>query len=388
MTRIAILASHPIQYQAPLFRCLAARADVALRVFFCWNFGVTKNFDPGFKREFLWDIPLLDGYDSEFVPNIAKRPHTDHFWGLINPSIATRIKDFRPDALITHGYGHATEAAVIAAARSLRIPVLLRGDSQLTESRKAWVRAAKRVVLGGLFRRLSGAISAGSLNKKYYLHYGVPEERIFFAPYSVDNQFFISRAAAAKRAAAERRAQLGIDAHRTTFVFAGKLADYKGPQDLIRAFGQLSPDNAALILAGEGPTRGELEALARTFPKAAIHFLGFANQTEMPAIYALGDVFVIPSRTEPWGLAVNEAMSMSCPILASAEVGAAPDLVDATNGWVFPAGDVAALSRCLDEARRDKRRLQTMGAASLERIAAWDIDKTAEGFVQAARAVA
>src|SRR5262245_40866817 len=117
MLRIAILASHPIQYQAPLFRLLAARSDIAVKVFFCWDFGVKTTRDPGFGQSIRWDIPLLDGYDHTFVPNISRRPGTDHFFGLVNPSAPREIHSFRPDVLVVHGYAHCTELGVLASAR-------------------------------------------------------------------------------------------------------------------------------------------------------------------------------------------------------------------------------------------------------------------------------
>ena len=75
-------------------------------------------------------------------------------------------------------------------------------------------------------------------------------------------------------------------------------------------------------------------------------FTGFVNQSELPALYAASDVFVLPSENEPWGLAVNEAMCASLPVVVSREVGCAPDLVrDGVNGYTPAAGDIAGLAR-------------------------------------------
>ena len=75
-----------------------------------------------------------------------------------------------------------------------------------------------------------------------------------------------------------------------------------------------------------------------------VRFLGFRNQTELPGLYDLADLFVLPSRFEPWGVVINEVMNAAKPVVVSACVGAAPDLVQPNlNGWIYPPGDVTAL---------------------------------------------
>ncbi len=74
MTRLAVVTTHPIQYYAPWFRRLASHPGLDLRVFYLWDFGVVEREDKGFGRTIRWDVPLLDGYASEFVPNVSRRP--------------------------------------------------------------------------------------------------------------------------------------------------------------------------------------------------------------------------------------------------------------------------------------------------------------------------
>lgn len=387
MLRLAILASHPIQYQAPLFRALAARDDVTLKVFFCWDFGIKETVDPGFGRSFAWDIPLLDGYEYELIQNFAQAPGTNHFFGLLNPLAPARIREFRPDALVIHGYAHFTELEMIASSRLLDLPVLVRGDSNLLHRRPAHIAAAKRLLLTPLFKTLAGALSSGRLNAQYYAHYGIPTERIFHAPFTVDNSFFRERETEARTEAKALRAEIGISETDTVAVFAAKLLAHKGCADLIRAFGTRPRKNAHLVIVGDGPAKGEYVELANRIAPGRVHFLGFFNQKRMPTAYVLGDVFVLPSHYEPWGLAINEAMSLGLPIIASDQCGAVPDLVLADNGWVFPAQHVEALAHVLDAAFSDREGLARKAAASRKRIATWDIPQTAEGFVRAAKAV-
>lgn len=386
MLRIAILTSHPIQYQAPLFRELASR-DIELKVFFCWDFGVEKTFDREFGKTFRWDIPLLEGYEYEFIPNISPRKGTHHFLGLVNPSAPFRILSWKPDVVILHGYAHLTDHLVFQSSRLRGVPVMMRGDSYLLNRRSYWITVAKRYTLGPLLRSLDGVLSIGTLNRRYYEYYGVRDERIFFAPYSVDNSFFRKDVERNREMANQWREQLGIRAEDIVILFAAKLISRKGCADLIRAYVAKQRENATLIIAGEGPLRRDLESLASSFPRASTKFVGFINQSQMTTLYALGDLFVLPSYYEPWGLAINEVMNLGCPVVVSDMVGCAPDLVSEKNGWVFSTGDVDALDSVLTEALGDREMLKSKGENSLALVDYWDIKHTADGFIEGARAV-
>src|SRR5437870_1203248 len=84
--KLAVLASHPIQYQVPLFRAISKNPEIDLEVLFCSRFGLDRYHDPGFLTNFSWDTPLLDGYRSKFLTNISARSGTSSFWGVLNPT--------------------------------------------------------------------------------------------------------------------------------------------------------------------------------------------------------------------------------------------------------------------------------------------------------------
>jgi len=381
MKRIAILASHPVQYHIPTYRCLANVTGAQFRVFYCWDYGVRPTFDIGFGREVKWNISLLDGYDCELLPNISPRPGSHHFFGFINHSAVRQILRWKPDSILVHGYNHFTEWSIIATALATRIPLFHRGETHLMQPRSKIKMIMKKAMLGLLFSQLRGALAIGKLSADYYEYYGVPRDRIFVAPYSTDNDYFQNRSFESSFRARTWRAELGIRENARVFVYVAKLIPIKGCDDLIRAFGSLSEQNAELVIIGEGAQRAELEALARSYPQSRIHFLGFVNQAEIPSAYALGDVFVLPSHIEPWGQVVNEAMNLSLPIIASDQVGSAYDLISKENGWIFPSGNIEALRSVLVEALRAD--IVKMGIASLNRINQWGPKQTAEGFVRA-----
>ena len=103
--KLLIISSHPIQYNAPLFKLIAERNHINLKVFYTWSQSQKGELhDPGFAITRAWDIPLLEGYEYEFIDNTSKDPGSNHFWGIINPDIIDKIKKYNPDAIMVYGW--------------------------------------------------------------------------------------------------------------------------------------------------------------------------------------------------------------------------------------------------------------------------------------------
>src|SRR5262249_26819505 len=215
----------------------------------------------------------------------------------------------------------------------------------------------------------------------YYEAQGVPARRLFSMPYAVDNDRFAAAATLAAADREQRRAALGLSPGRPVVLFAGKLTPIKAPEVAVAALARLKAAAPAgrspyLLLAGDGPLRPSLEAdVAARGLIDDVRFLGFRNQRELPALYDLCDVFLLPSRRGPWGLVVNEAMNAGRAIVASDQVGSAADLVrPGENGAIVPAGDDAALATALAGIVDDPARCRAMGEASRRLIAGWGFE--------------
>jgi glycosyltransferase involved in cell wall biosynthesis len=342
--RLAIVLSHPTQYYSPWFRWLRTHTALEFRVFYLWKFGVETTRDPQFEKSFAWDIDLLGGYESEFVPNLSRDPGTHHFLGLRNPGLTACLAAWQPNALLLFGYAHPSHLRAIAWARCHGVPLVFRGDSHLL-GRPAlpwW----KKALLRTLYRQFTALTYVGAANHDYFTALGVPAKKLFFAPHSVNHGLFDPGRVESQSAARALRAQLGLAPGTRVVLFAGKLAAAKQPLELLEAFLALDLPGTALVFVGDGGEKSALLDRARTAPAGRVHFLPFANQSEMPARYLLADIFALPSRGlyETWGLAVNEAMHMGVPCLVSDRVGCQRDLVsDGETGWVCRAGDSAHL---------------------------------------------
>jgi glycosyltransferase involved in cell wall biosynthesis len=387
--RVACLVSHPIQYQAPLFRYLAARPGIGLTVFFLSDLSVHAYRDSGFGLDVKWDLPLLDGYQHEFLPRIGSGNGLS-FWRPWTFGLRARLRRGQFDALWVHGYAHRGCLAGIAAAKSLNIPVLLRGDSNLlSETGDTLKLGVKRIAMPALLRTIDGVLSIGRLNRDYYLRYGVGSQRIFPMPYAVDNEFFRTAAERARPYRERLRGELGLKPGRAVILFASKMQPHKRACDLLEAYARLSPDGVAepesyLVFAGDGEERANLERRTRELKWDSIRFIGFRNQSELPPLYDLCDLFVLPSDYEPWGLVVNEAMNAGKPVIVSDRVGAGPDLIDdGVNGFVYPARDVAALAARLRQLIDSTEHRAAMGARALEKVARLDFAADRDGLLAA-----
>jgi glycosyltransferase involved in cell wall biosynthesis len=389
--KLAVIATHPIQYYSPVFRTLAMSETVELRVFYTWS-QTAKGavFDQGFQTAVKWDLPLLDGYASEFVPNVAKRPGTDHFWGLQNPMLIQQIEAWQPDALLVYGWNCHSHLQALRHFKG-RLPVFFRGDSTLLDRRSWWRKFLRRRFLAWIYSHVDVAIAVGTNNRDYFRWCGLPPERIAFAPHSVDTVRFSADSADNELRATEWRASLDIGPDAVVVIYAGKLQPKKHPTLLLEAFSALN-DGSHLVFFGNGVLESELKARAGTHRN--VHFLPFQNQSIMPLVYRVGDVFVLPSGGpgETWGLALNEAMACGRAVIASSRVGGACDLIHAgVNGWLFESGDVEGLIHVLRLAVAVGRKgLKEMGASGQALISNWSTEETARriGEVVAARGTA
>jgi glycosyltransferase involved in cell wall biosynthesis len=382
--RLAIVSTHPIQYYAPVFRALARSNAVQPKVFFTWSQTASESVvDPGFERVIAWDIPLLDGYESEFVTNTAGNPGTHHFRGIVNPGLIQAIDDWGADAVLVFGWNLHSHLRVLRYFKGL-IPVFFRGDSTLLDRRSPWKAALRRIFLGWVYRHVDVAIAVGSNNRDYYRWCALPEERIVFAPHAVDIRRFADPEGRHAERAAQWRSELGIPPAARVVVFAGKLQPKKDPLLLLEAFTRCGVPGH-LVFVGNGELERQLQFKARG--RRDVHFLPFQNQSAMPAVYRLGDVFALPSRGpgETWGLALNEAMACRRPVIAGSKVGGARDLIaDDVTGWVFQSGDVEQLTAVVGKALScDDATLGEMSVAAERESARWSAEAAASGIENA-----
>ena len=384
--RIAYLVSHPIQYQSPLLRLIAAEPGIALKAFYRSPMGLKPYTDEGFGQTIAWDTPLLDGFEHEFLPSLDDPMRVTRYLRPLNYGLAKRLRQGRFDVLWVHGYARVFNLGAILTAKRMGLKVMLRDEmTPISMPRGPAKKVAKRAFFAGLWTLVDAALAIGSMNRRYYLEQGFRPDRIFSVPYAVDNQRFQSGAKAAAPNRNAFLASLGIPADKPRIVFSGKLTPIKAPEILLEAFARLGDPWPSLCFVGDGPLRAMLAEQARDLGVAErVFFAGFRNQGELPAFYDLADVFVLPSRREPWGLVVNEAMNAARAIVVSDQVGSGPDLVKpGENGSIVPVNDVDRLAAALADALSSPAQTAALGRRSLEIIEGWGFREDIAGLKQA-----
>jgi len=392
--RFAAVVSHPIQHYAPMFRDLAAVPNLVVRVLYCCDWGVREYADRDFGTTLAWDVPLLDGYESEFLPT-PRRPAGISFREVDNPTVGERLAAFAPDVVWLHGYGLRTLwRARSWCVRQPRVRTVLFGDSELLHHRSQVKRFLKRLVLRWYYRPIDGFITIGDNNEAYYRHYGVPDARLFRGSCPVDVSRFrkaIETAPPDSRRAMRRR--FGLEDGAVVVLFSGKFISRKRPLDVVRAVaacrgGPGVPVQALLI--GSGPEEAVVRAETGRLDAAdVVRFSGFINQAEMPLVLQAGDIMAVPSDMDPHPLVVAEAMAAGNAIIASDRVGCVGPTDAArpgVNALVYPCGSVPALAEAIRTLAGDTALRQRLASASLELVWTQDTSACVHGVLQAIRA--
>jgi glycosyltransferase involved in cell wall biosynthesis len=390
---LAVLTTHPIQYQVPVWKGLAARKNIPFKVFYMSDQGLEARFDPGFGKSLSWDIDLLSGYESEFL-DTHRGQRLDSFWSLrLKRGFGSALHGMGADVLWIHGWQVAAYWQAVFEARQVSTEVWLRGETNARSNAARIGRQFKRPLLRQLLRRVDRFLYIGEANRQFYLEQGIGEGQLAPAPYCVDNARFAAAAAAARNERDRIREEWRISADAFCFLFAGKLLARKRPLDIIQAARRLQNTvrgkRIHLLWVGTGELGAKLRQTCHPCfdtgngasgnapnrhngPNAS--FIGFLNQSEISRAYVAADCLVLPSDAkETWGLVVNEAMASGLPCVASDACGCAEDLVKPIRpDLCYPVGDISALERAMMAAITDPPPPQLLRA----HISKYDVSKT------------
>jgi glycosyltransferase involved in cell wall biosynthesis len=385
--RVALIASHVIQYQDPFFRMLASVPEIELTVIFCSRAGAEPYRDEDMKTTLRWDLEMLTGYRHRFLRNFG---FGQGYTRLMNPAIVPTLLFGNFDvAIFFLGWGSISSLLGLSACRARGLPYFLYGDSSLPPDATTFAQRMRARFLRMLFRSTSAFLVSGEWNARYYRHYGADAKRFFSVPWAIDNTRFEEGSRFAPGEREQMRARADISSEDMAVVFSGKLLPRKDPMTLLRAVDAMQlRQKTAVIFLGNGELRDELSAFARE-RSLNVHFAGFVNQTELPKHYAMADVFVLPSLDDPRATVVNEAMASGLPIVITDRCGPAGDIVQhGNNGFVFTPGDVNTLASHLDTLAADPALRARMAQRSREIISTWDYERGVSGVREALQSIA
>lgn len=381
MLKLAIVTTHPIQYNSPVFRELAKVSDLTIKVFFSWGQSQEKVFDPKFKREIKWDIPVLNGFDYKFLLNTAKRPGSHHFFGIQNPTAIRDINLFNPDAILVYGWSFLSHLRIIHYFKG-KLPIFFRGDSYLLDEVPGPKQLLRRLILRRVYLYIDFALYVGSNNRSYFLKHGLKEEQLIWVPHTIDNDRFSESSVAPSIA----RKKLKLPLEGLNLLFTGKFEEKKNPLLLLQAVKYINRNDVNLVFVGNGELEEELLQSAKGMKN--VFFLPFQNQSTMPLIYSSADIVILPSsHNETWGLVINEAMACGKAVIVSDKVGCGTDLVKPDiNGYIFKHDNLEDLAEKLENCLNNNRYIY-FGAASKALIKDWSITKGVETMAEAIKKI-
>jgi glycosyltransferase involved in cell wall biosynthesis len=374
--RLVITTEIISPYRIPVFNVLAQHPDVDLHVIFL------AETDPSMRRWKVYKDEIRFSY--EVLPHWRRRIAGYNL--LLNRGMGSALERALPDVIVCGGYGYLASWQLLDWARRRQRPVFLWSESNQQDQRRGTLPV--EMLKCRFIRACSGFVVPGKSAAAYASSFGVPRERIFVAPNAVDNALFSEEAAAARSRAAEIRRQFGLSER--YFLCVGRLVSSKGVFDLLEAYSLLAPELRAkveLLFVGDGVEQSALEMRAAGIHPGAVRFAGFAHREQLAIYYALADVLVFPTHTDPWGLVVNEAMASGIPIVATDAGGCVADLVqDGWNGYVVHKKMPEKLAEALAKVAGAPDLNRVMGARSVHRIEQNSLQACAAGFVAAVNA--
>jgi glycosyltransferase involved in cell wall biosynthesis len=355
-----------------------------LKVFYTWGENSIKpKFDPDFGRVVEWDIPLLTGYQNEFVKNVAKNPGSHHFFGIDNPNLVQDIEAWGADVVWVWGWSFKSHLKVIRHFHG-EIPVWFRGDSTLIDEGNSpiWKPWLRKIFLFWVYKKVDLAFYVGDNNKNYFLQHGLTDNELIHAPHAIDNGRFSDWNEELESDLIAWKESLGIAENEIVILFVGKLEPKKNPKFILDLAGQLPSRKFKFLIIGDGILGDELKQKAKQDER--ILFLPFQNQTKMPSVYRLGDVLVLPSLGpgETWGLAMNEAMACGIPIFGSSKCGGSIDLIDDSCGLIFDPREVNTVANQLNILADNPERLANLKAGAIKKIQHFRYEEIVDAVIE------
>jgi len=371
--RLVVITEIIAPYRVPVFNALAGREEIDLHVIFL------AETDSSMRQWRIYSDEIRFSY--EVLP--SWRTRLGKYNILVNHNVGSALRDARPEVILCGGYNYLASWQAVRWARRNHVPFLLWSESTGSDRRSqhALVESLKQTFL----RHCDGFVVPGKSAREYVQQMGAADRNVFVAPNAVDLAVFGS-AEGARARAPRLRGELGLPER--YFLYVGRLVKEKGLLDLLAAYQQLTPDlreQVGLVIAGDGPLRADLEALARSIFPGAIHFAGFVHRDELVNYYSLAECLVFPTYTDPWGMVVNEAMACGLPVICSTVAGCAADLV-ITGGRVVAQGDVAQMSFAMQEIAGDSSLRDRMAQANRSLIRNFSPEACAAGIANAAMA--
>jgi glycosyltransferase involved in cell wall biosynthesis len=290
----------------------------------------------------------------------------------------------RPNVVAVAGWSSPESLAAIDWAYRNDARVVMMSESQQQDGPRYRLR---EWVKSRLVRLCHAALVGGTRHRDYVVKLGMPRQRVFLGYDVVDNAHFTNGSDLARVDASNARSAHELP---TRYILASaRFMPKKNLERLVEAFARaLSLTSAphSLVVMGDGSGRAALEnSVSAAGLRDRVRLPGFKSYDALPLFYGLAEAFVHVSITEQWGLVINEAAAAGLPLIVSHRCGAAPELVNhGANGYFVDPLDVEDIARRLASVMlASEGVLREMGTESRRIVAAWGLQRFAEGLHKA-----
>ena len=349
-TRVLLVPNKAMWYRMPLFLGLSKLYDI--------KFLFTQE-----KGNIAKNVKELNELNYEILPNLKLFPQPYPQNVSLNVLLKL-IKDKDNYDIVIWGDNLLFEGWVsFFISKLLRKPFILWSDSWDWPGHRSSLNRIVLPLINFVKKHSNACVVHGIKHKEHFISLGTPSDKIFVVgSVSIVNEE--SKDIIQKETIREK---LGLR-NKKIILFVGRLIKRKGAQYLIKAFSKLKEyrDDISLIIIGDGDCKKELQILCENLGmEKDVHFLGWIKNERLAPYYSLCNVFVLPASAEPWGLVLNEAMSLGKPVISTTGVGAAYDLIkDGVNGFTVPEKDVDALYNAMKKIISDPELEKKMGKKS------------------------
>lgn len=374
MKKVLLLSNVPSPYLTPLFNKLARETGWELLVCYVSRWNQNVGWSLAQVQNYLANGETVLDEHARWLSKLSSQ------WAAALCLLA-KLRKQQPDYLVIYGYTRAPQLTALLWCSLTRRPFAIAGDATYYADSATGIRKLVKTYWLRLIIRWAAAILVvGKASRMFWEAYGARPEQIYEAPFAVDNDWFAAESQRQRPAAEVFRRGHGWEG-KTIFLYVGRLIKRKNVDLLVTALQQMPQEQAVLLVTGNGEEHEALVALAAGHPR--IRFVGNASQQELAFYYALADVLVLPARSEPWGLVINEAMACGLAVIAHWQCGAAVDLVAADNGIVLHSFAVDELAVAINTLAVEREKLTLLQQQSSLKIARWSFEHAAAAIRRA-----
>ena len=377
MKRLAIITTHPIQYQIPLFKKLKKRG-IDTHVYFGSKHGLnSKDIDHEFNIKFNWKIKksLVSNYISFFS---KKQKYSIDDFRLSFKNLENYFKKNKYDAILIFGWNKVIYWKAFFLAKKLNIKTILRVETNLKSKISPIKKILKLYILKFIFKFIDKFLYIGILNKSFLIKHGVDKKKLLSSPYCVDNSFFQIK----KNNKNKIKKKFGLT-KKKVILFVGKLIERKNPIEFLKLAKNFKNEkNLFFVMIGNGNLIEQCKNFVQDNSLKNVSIAGFKNQDEIKDYYSISDLLILTSKYETWGLVINEAMASGLPVIATKQCGASEEIIKKNKlGYVYDCNNYSELlKRFKSFLKKDYKNILNLKKKIKLSISKYNYDVTVESI--------